>query len=44
MPSTSNILARLMRSLDRVLSRSVRPIFSPDVDGFRSQIRYFWRV
>jgi hypothetical protein len=34
MPSTSNILARLMRSLDRVLSRCVRPIFAPDVDGF----------
>jgi hypothetical protein len=34
MPSTSNILVRLMRSLDSVLSRSVRPIFAPDVDGF----------
>jgi hypothetical protein len=34
MPSTTNILARLTRSLDRVLSRSVLPIFAPDVDGF----------
>jgi hypothetical protein len=34
MPSTSNILARLMRSLDRILSSSVSPIFAPDVDGF----------